>query len=156
MKVGLVLEGGAMRGLYTAGVLDVFMYNNIEVDKIIAVICEQDNEEKLKKTLFDLAEEECSDQKVQVRKWNVCLLKNLIESNKEDALQCLLELMEFWLSTEYEGDCPHFFPNEDESFKTKNYFSRSVCNLLIEKNLIWIDEEIKAINALEKGMSSLA
>ena len=37
MKVGLVLEGGAMRGLYTAGVLDVFMDNNIEVDKIIGV-----------------------------------------------------------------------------------------------------------------------
>lgn len=28
-KVGLVLEGGAMRGLYSAGVLDIFMDNNI-------------------------------------------------------------------------------------------------------------------------------
>ena len=37
MKVGLVLEGGAMRGLYTAGVLDVLMENNIEVDGIIGV-----------------------------------------------------------------------------------------------------------------------
>ena len=26
MKVGLVLEGGGMRGLYTAGVLDAFLY----------------------------------------------------------------------------------------------------------------------------------
>ncbi|MBS6505837.1 MAG: patatin family protein, partial [Streptococcus vestibularis] len=25
MKVGLVLEGGGMRGLYTAGVLDAFL-----------------------------------------------------------------------------------------------------------------------------------
>ena len=37
MKVGLVLEGGAMRGMYTAGVLDIFMENNIEVDGIIGV-----------------------------------------------------------------------------------------------------------------------
>ena len=37
MKIGLVLEGGAMRGLYTAGVLDVFMENNIDVDGIIGV-----------------------------------------------------------------------------------------------------------------------
>ena len=37
MKVGLVLEGGAMRGMYTSAVLDVFMDNNIEVDGIIAV-----------------------------------------------------------------------------------------------------------------------
>ena len=37
MKVGLLLEGGAMRGLYTAGVLDVLMQNNIEADGVVAV-----------------------------------------------------------------------------------------------------------------------
>ena len=36
-KVALVLEGGAMRGLYTAGVLDVFMENDIKVDAIFGV-----------------------------------------------------------------------------------------------------------------------
>ena len=36
-KVGLVLEGGAMRGMYTAGVLDTFMDKNIEIDGIIGV-----------------------------------------------------------------------------------------------------------------------
>jgi len=37
MSIGLVLEGGAMRGMYTAGVLDVFLDNKIEVDGIIGV-----------------------------------------------------------------------------------------------------------------------
>ena len=37
MKTGLVLEGGAMRGMYTAGVLDVFMENNITVDGTMGV-----------------------------------------------------------------------------------------------------------------------
>ena len=37
MKTGLLLEGGAMRGLYTAGVLDVFMDNNIKIDGIVGV-----------------------------------------------------------------------------------------------------------------------
>ncbi|OBX09868.1 serine protease [Gallibacterium salpingitidis] len=37
MKVGLVLEGGAMRGLYTAGVLDVFLEEKIKVDGIVGV-----------------------------------------------------------------------------------------------------------------------
>lgn len=35
MRVGLVLEGGAMRGLFSAGVIDVMMENNIDVDTII-------------------------------------------------------------------------------------------------------------------------
>lgn len=37
MSIGLVLEGGAMRGMYTAGVLDVFMDHNVSVDGIIGV-----------------------------------------------------------------------------------------------------------------------
>lgn len=37
MKVGLLLEGGAMRGLYTAGVLDVLMENKVTVDGIVGV-----------------------------------------------------------------------------------------------------------------------
>ena len=36
-KTTLVLEGGAMRGLYSAGVLDTFMRNNINVDVIYGV-----------------------------------------------------------------------------------------------------------------------
>lgn len=37
MKTGLVLEGGAMRGMYTAGVCDVLMENNIEFDGAVGV-----------------------------------------------------------------------------------------------------------------------
>ena len=36
-KTALILEGGAMRGLYSAGVLDVFMKNNINIDVIYGV-----------------------------------------------------------------------------------------------------------------------
>ena len=36
-KTGLVLEGGGMRGIYTAGVLDVFMENGITFDGVIGV-----------------------------------------------------------------------------------------------------------------------
>lgn len=37
MELGLVLEGGAMRGMYTAGVLDVFLEHEIKVDRIAGV-----------------------------------------------------------------------------------------------------------------------
>ena len=37
MKTGLVLEGGAKRGIYTAGVLDVFLENGITADCVIGV-----------------------------------------------------------------------------------------------------------------------
>lgn len=37
MKIGLVLEGGAMKGMHTSGVLDVFLDNGISFDGAIGV-----------------------------------------------------------------------------------------------------------------------
>ena len=37
MKKGLVLEGGAMRGLFTAGIIDVMMEAHVEPDGLIGV-----------------------------------------------------------------------------------------------------------------------
>ncbi|WP_124058040.1 patatin-like phospholipase family protein [Vaginisenegalia massiliensis] len=37
MKTGLVLEGGGMRGLYTAGVLDALMEQDIQIDGVVSV-----------------------------------------------------------------------------------------------------------------------
>ena len=36
-KIGLVLEGGGVRGIYTAGILDVFMENGLLFDGVIGV-----------------------------------------------------------------------------------------------------------------------
>ena len=36
-KVGLVLEGGTFRGVYSAGVMDAFLENGIEFPYIIGV-----------------------------------------------------------------------------------------------------------------------
>ena len=37
MKTGLILEGGGQRGIYTAGVLDVFLEQGIHFDGVIGV-----------------------------------------------------------------------------------------------------------------------
>ena len=37
MKKALILEGGALRGIYTAGVLDAFLENGIEFDAVAGV-----------------------------------------------------------------------------------------------------------------------
>ena len=38
LKTGIVLEGGAMRGMFTAGVLDVMMEQDITFDGAVGVI----------------------------------------------------------------------------------------------------------------------
>ena len=40
MRTGLVLEGGAMRGIYTAGVLDAFLEARLEFDGTAFILTE--------------------------------------------------------------------------------------------------------------------
>ena len=56
-KVGLILEGGGMRGIYTAGVLDFFIDKNIEVD--FAYLPMWSNNDDLSKVLVELIENIC-------------------------------------------------------------------------------------------------
>ena len=37
MRTGIVLEGGALRGIFTAGVLDYLMENNLRTDYAVGV-----------------------------------------------------------------------------------------------------------------------
>ena len=39
-NAGLVLEGGSMRGVYTAGVVDAFLDNDIEFSSVYGVSAE--------------------------------------------------------------------------------------------------------------------
>jgi len=36
-KVGIILEGGAMRGIFTAGIIDFFLDHNIDIPNVLAV-----------------------------------------------------------------------------------------------------------------------
>ena len=37
LKTGLVLEGGAMRGVFSAGIMDVMMENGVDFDGVIGI-----------------------------------------------------------------------------------------------------------------------
>ena len=65
MKVGLISEGGAMRGMYTCGVIDTFLEEDIHVDGIIGVSAG---------ALFGI--NYCSKQKRRVLRYNKKYINN--------------------------------------------------------------------------------
>ena len=62
MKIGLLLEGGAMRGLYTAGVLDELMENNINIKRI------EKAENKIQE-MYDLGIQDCKNKIQDLKKY---------------------------------------------------------------------------------------
>ncbi len=74
MKAGLVMEGGAMRGMFTAGVCDVFMEKGIEFDGAVGVSagaafgCNYKSRQKGRAIRYNMRF--CGDK----RYWSICSL----------------------------------------------------------------------------------
>ena len=77
-KSGLVLEGGGSRGIYTAGVLDAFMENNIEFPYVIGVsmgsCCGASFLGKCKKRQHDVILFSAQDKRYSARAANTAIL----------------------------------------------------------------------------------
>lgn len=122
---------------------------NEQTDNIIALICEKNDSPKFDKFLRKLANEDDSNTEIQKRKWRACLLKILIDNISEDCLQGLLELIEFWISMGSPDDCPQTFPCSYNSELAQDYFTQPSYNTNLDKNRVWLNEEIATIVKLE-------
>ena len=81
MKTLLLLEGGALRGMYTAGVLDILLENNIDVDAIVGVsagaLIAPNYFSKQKGRVIRLNKKYCNDQRY-ISKRSLMLTGNLV------------------------------------------------------------------------------
>lgn len=114
-----------------------------QTDDIISLICEKDDPMKFDSLLKKFADKDESATEVQIRKWRVYMLNNLLENISEDFLQGLLELMEFWVTMGESDDCPLIFPTI--KMIKKDYFSKESYEFLVERNYKWLNQEISDI-----------
>ena len=118
---------------------------NEQTDNIIALICEKDNYTKFNILLQELASKDNSNTAIQKRKWRAYLLKTLLDNISKDCLQGLLELIEFWTSMGMPDDCPQTFPSSGKKKTIQDYFTQSSYKFNLDKNRVWLNEEISAI-----------
>lgn len=121
-----------------------------QTDNIIALVCEKEDSTKFDMLLKDLANKDKSNIAVEKRKWRACLLKNLIDNIKEDCLQGLLELIDFWVSMGNPDDYPQTFPSSDNNKSVQDYFTQASYEFNLNKNREWLNEEIQSIIKLER------
>lgn len=135
---------------------DVFDYLDIRLcnqdnwtDGIIMLICEKDDESKMRQLIQKFADGDCTDIDIQLRKWRAFILKNILGAISTDCLQGLLQLMEFWVSMGIPKECPQEFPSANEGLSVQNYFVQSNYKRQVENNKSWLEQEVAAIIAVE-------
>lgn len=122
------------------------------VDDIIKLICEKDDEPKMRLLIQNFADEDCTDIDVQLRKWRALILKNTLNDLSVDCLQGLLQLMEFWVSMGTPKECPQEFPSTNEGLSVQNYFVQSNYKRQVENNKSWLEREMATIIAEEEKL----
>lgn len=130
---------------------DMLLENESEkFDDIITLLCVKNSEFELDAIIKELASSEQSEFAFELHKWRICLLKKILDNKNEDVLQGLLELMEFWLPIKDEVECPHIFPkNDGNKDSVHKYFTETMYTYLINKNQVWIENEIERIRKAE-------
>lgn len=124
-------------------------YFNDQINDSIALFCEKEDSEKFDRLLKKIAGKDKSDAIIQKRKWRVFLLKTLLDSIGEDYFQGLLGLTQFWITMGSPSECPLVFPPSGDKKKIQEYFTKTSCDLYVEKSREWLSKEILAIIAVE-------
>lgn len=126
--------------------------NVTQIDNIIYLLCEKEDNFKIDQLLSSLATEDGSIETVQLRKWKAYILKDLLNSYNQDYFQCMLELLEFWTSVGDMEKCPFDFPDKNS---VQNYFTQAQYQIILEKNLAWLNNEVQSIIELELDLNGL-
>ncbi|MBP3448095.1 MAG: patatin family protein [Clostridia bacterium] len=129
MKIGLVLEGGGMRGIYTVGVLDCLMEEQFNADYVIGVSAGACNGisyvSKQKGRAFHTNTKYISDSRY-------LSIQNFIKTKSLFGMDFLFdtipnELIPFDYETFYENPCEFVMGVTDVITGTPKYFDKSAC-----------------------------
>jgi hypothetical protein len=87
---------------------------------------------------------EC-DPSLEVRKWRLVLLEDLLEQLPSDPLYGLIALTEFWQSFGFPPDSPHEVQGREGTLSPADYYSEENYRRLFFRHRAWIEEEKAAL-----------
>ncbi|MBR6049842.1 MAG: DUF2247 family protein [Clostridia bacterium] len=127
---------------------------NDETDNIVSLICVKGNNMQSNELIQELADNDDSKNDIQFRKWQVFLLKKVIDKRIADPFEGILSLQEFWASMGVPSNMPTFFPRFANSNEAKIFYSKPSYDNIINVVSAWQSQEITAIINAEKHIKT--
>lgn len=111
-------------------------------------ICElagssEDDLENIINILYELANEEKSEDDLENRKIRATIVNNFLKDKNTNCIDGLMGLTELWLELGYTADSPHIIQGKDNSISPVEYYTDANYNYLYEKNKCWLRDEVE-------------
>ena len=111
--------------------------------------------EAIESVLNRLSDLDPADPALELRKWRVIRLQQVLETMPKDAVYGLIALTEFWQEFGFPPDSPHAVQGRGNSAAPDEYYQRENLDRLLSKHHAWISDEVEAIKKHEVQISPL-
>jgi hypothetical protein len=138
---------GSLGRQLTAGDVSAFScqqleHANADVLADIAELCAGTDEDNIDGILRRLAPTICS---LELRKWRVLLLTQVMKRLPESPVDGLAELTAFWNALDFPGDMPHVVQGLGNELSPSEYYTQDNYRTLLDRHREWLRSEIDAL-----------
>jgi hypothetical protein len=113
---------------------------------ILAGLNEEDSE-LVYKYVKNLADGEDKDKEVELRKWIVILLKDVINTINPDPLNGLIQFTEFWEKFDYPKFSPHIIQGINNTITPKEYYTPENFKRIVNLHDLWVKKEKEKLSS---------
>ena len=92
-----------------------------------------------------MAAEEDNEIEVEIKKWIIILLKDVLNTINPDPLYGLIQLTEFWEKFDYPNFSPHTIQGVDNNITAKEYYTQENLNKILDLHEKWIKKETEKL-----------
>ena len=116
---------------------------------ISTIDLQTESREMIRGLLLPLSELDGRDPEIELRKWRVVLLEQVLEEMPQEALYGLMALTEFWLSFGFPSDSPHDVQGRGNTISPSEYYQQDNLDRLVARHRAWIENERTALRKQE-------
>ena len=102
--------------------------------------------ETIRNLLTRLSDVSAGDPVLELRKWRLILLEELLDNMPKDAVYGLMALSEFWQNFGFPPDSPHEVQGRGNSITPSEYYQAQNLHRLLGRHRAWVLEERAALN----------
>jgi len=107
--------------------------------------------ETIKDLLAPLSELDAGDPDIEIRKWRLVLLEQVLENMPHDPLYGLMALTEFWQSFGFPSDGPHEVQGKGNTLTPSEYYKQENVHRLVARHYEWVEGEKAALRKQSVG-----
>ena len=112
---------------------------------LLAGIVEEDTE-IVYQHVSTLAGKEFYNPQIELRKWQIILLKSIMSELRQDPLYDLVRLTEFWEKFDYPDYSPHVIQGRKNNISPQNYYTFETLIDILNLHKKWIMDSMKIVN----------